>query len=311
MDFVAYLHSLPQYIASGITNGCVYAIVAIGFSVIYNSTQVINFAQGEFVMIGAMVAAVMLAKFSLAVAFPIAVLAGCLAGLLVALCVVIPLKKASVVSLIIMTIGASIMLRGLAQLIWGEANRNVPPFTGVWVRTPGVSDLQLEDRVIHLFGAAIGVQQAWVVVMTILLVFAVHVFFKYTLTGQAMRACSMNAAGARLLGISVRKMIVMSFVMAAGLGAIAGVTVSPAYCARCGMGTEIGLKGFCATVLGGLGSVGGGVVAGIVLGIVERMVEGLPGDFFSAYGGAIAYVILVGMLILKPEGLISSAKRRA
>ncbi len=151
-------------IVSGITNGCIYAIVAIGFSIIYNSTQIINFAQGEFVMIGAMVAAVTLARFSLAVAFPLAVLAGCGVGALVALLVLIPFKRASMVTLIIITVGASIMFRGLAQALWGESAIPVPPFTGV-IRAGGV-----EDRTFHCLGAVVQAQQLWVVAITALLV---------------------------------------------------------------------------------------------------------------------------------------------
>lgn len=293
-----FFSQIPQLLVSGITNGCIYAIVAVGFSIIYGGTQVINFAQGEFVMIGAMVAAVMLTKFSLLIAFPVAILAGCLVGACVAVCVLIPLKRASVISLIIMTIGASILLRGLAQLFWGEQALKVPYFTGL-------PDGQ--DRVFHVFGAAIGAQQIWVVAVTIILVVGTHLFFKYTLIGRAMRACSMNASGAKLVGISVRKMIVLSFVMAAALGAVAGVTVSPQSYARCTMGTALGLTGFCAAVLGGLGNFGGGIAAGILLGIVESLI-GLVIPALSDYKDAVAFIILVIVLLVKPEGLLARKK---
>ncbi|MCL5104425.1 MAG: branched-chain amino acid ABC transporter permease [Armatimonadetes bacterium] len=296
------LGQIPQLIVSGITSGCIYAIVAIGFSIIYSSTQVINFAQGEFVMIGAMVAAVLIAKYSLIVAFPIAIGAACLVGALLAICILIPAKKATVVTLIIITVGASIMLRGLAQLFWGETAIPVAPFTGV--RT----DAGVEDRVFHIFGAVARAQDLWVIVITAILVVGMHLFFKYTLIGKAMRACSMNPTGARLVGISVRKMIVISFVMAAGLGAIAGVTVSPLFYAKCNMGTALGLKGFCAAVLGGLGSFGGGVAAGIILGIVESLAGGL---LWSDYREAVAFVILVAILFIKPQGLLTRGKARA
>ncbi|MCE5322920.1 branched-chain amino acid ABC transporter permease [bacterium] len=293
------LGQIPQLVVSGITSGCIYAIVAIGFSIIYNSTQVINLAQGEFVMIGAMVAAVLVAKFSLAVAFPVAVIAGCLVGAFVALCVIIPHKKASLVTLIIITVGASIMFRGLAQLFWGEQAIPVAPFTG------RVTQFGVEDRIFHIFGAAARAQDLWVVGITALLVIGMHLFYKYTLVGQAMRACSMNPTGAKLAGISVKKMIVLSFVMAAAMGAVAGVTVSPVFYARCNMGTALGLKGFCAAVMGGLGSFGGGVAAGIVLGIIESLAGGL---LSSDYGEAVAFVILLVILFVRPEGLLSRRK---
>lgn len=293
---------IPQLLVSGITSGCIYAIIAIGFSIIYSSTQIINFAQGEFVMIGAMVAAVMLAKFGLLVSFPAAVAAGCLVGAFVALCVLTPLKKASVVSLIIITIGVSIMFRGIAQLLWGEAAIPVPPFTGV------ESNGFIDDRTFKIAGAVVRAQELWVVGVTAALVIALQIFFKRTLAGRAMRACASSPIGARLVGISVRKTIVLSFVMAAGLGAAAGVTVSPIFYAKCNMGTALGLKGFCAAVLGGLGNFGGGVAAGIILGVVESLAGGL---LWSDYRDAIAFVILLVILLVKPEGLLSRGKVEA
>ena len=283
----------------GITNGCIYAIVAIGFSTIYNSTQVINFAQGEFVMMGAMVTAVALAKFGLIVAIPLGIIVGCATGAFVAGCVLAPGKKGSVITLIIITVGASIMLRGLAMLLWGETAIPLAPFTGV------AQGAYVEDRTFHLFGAVVRAQELWVIAITVLLVVGMQLFYKRTLIGQAMRASSMNATGARLVGISVRKMILTSFVMAAGLGAIAGIVVSPVFYAKFNMGTALGLKGFCAAVLGGLGSFGGGVAAGVVLGIVESLAGGL---LWTDYREAIAFVILLAILLIRPQGILSRKK---
>ena len=277
------------------TAGCIYAIVAVGFTIIYNTTGVINFAQGEFVMIGAMVAAVLMAKFSFLVAFPAAVLAGCLVGAVLAGFVLIPLKRAAVLTLIIITIGASIAIQGIAQFLWGETAIPVPPFTGI----PGEGFV--EDRSFHLLGAVIRAQELWVVAVTALIVIGMTLFFRYTLIGQAMRACETNPAGARLVGISVRRMVVLSFVMAAGLGALAGLTVSPVFYARVNMGTALGLKGFCAAVLGGLGNFSGGIIAGIVLGIVESLTGGL---LWSDYKDAVAFVILLAILLIRPVGLL-------
>ena len=277
------------------TAGCIYAIVAVGFTIIYNTTGVINFAQGEFVMIGAMVAAVLMAKFSFLVAFPAAVLAGCLVGAVLAGFVLIPLKRAAVLTLIIITIGASIAIQGIAQFLWGETAIPVPPFTGI----PGEGFV--EDRSFHLLGAVIRAQELWVVAVTALIVIGMTLFFRYTLIGQAMRACETNPAGARLVGISVRRMVVLSFVMAAGLGALAGLTVSPVFYARVNMGTALGLKGFCAAVLGGLGNFSGVIIAGIVLGIVESLTVGL---LWSDYKDAVAFVILLAILLIRPEGLL-------
>ena len=298
------ISQILQLVVSGVTSGCIYAIVAIGFSIIYNSTQVINFAQGEFVMVGAMVAAVLVATCSVLVAFPVAIAAGCFVGAVVALLILIPLKRASVITLIIITIGASIMFQGLAQLFWGESGIRPPPFTGVVVPKTG----EVIDRTFHFGGAVVQAQQVWVVVVTAVLVIGMQLFFRYSLIGKGMRACSINATGAKLVGISVRKMILLSFVMAAGLGAIAGITVSPAFYAKCNMGTELGLKGFCAAVFGGLGNFGGGVAAGIILGIVESLTGGL---LWSDYKDAIAFFILLAVLLIRPEGILSRKRAEA
>lgn len=287
---------VPQLVVSGITSGCIYAIVAVGFSIIYNTTGVINFAQGEFVMIGAMVAAVLVSKAGLVLALPAAVIAGCLCGALLAFCLLIPLKRASTITLIIITIGASIMIRGLAQMFWGETAIPVRPFT------PLIREGYVEDRSVRLLGAVVQAQEIWVIVVTVLLVVAMAAFFRYTLLGQAMRASEMNSTGATLVGINVRRMVVLSFVMAAGLGAVAGVTVSPVFYAKCNMGTALGLKGFCAAVLGGLGDFRGGVFAGIALGIIESLAGGL---LWSDYRDAVAFVILVAILFFRPQGLFA------
>ena len=286
---------LGVFFTNGVVVGCIYALIALGFNVIYSTTGIINFAQGEFVMIGAMVAAVLMAKFSFLVAFPAAVLAGCLVGAVLAGFVLIPLKRAAVLTLIIITIGASIAIQGIAQFLWGETAIPVPPFTGI----PGEGFV--EDRSFHLLGAVIRAQELWVVAVTALIVIGMTLFFRYTLIGQAMRACETNPAGARVVGMSVRRMVVLSFVMAAGLGALAGLTVSPVFYARVNMGTALGLKGFCAAVLGGLGNFSGGIIAGIVLGIVESLTGGL---LWSDYKDAVAFVILLAILLIRPEGLL-------
>ena len=291
-----------QLIVSGITSGCIYAIVAVGFSIIYNSTQVINFAQGEFVMAGAMIAAVLMDKTGPAIALPLAVAGGCALGVVTAMFVLAPLRKASAVTLIIITVGASIMYRGLAQLFWGETAIAVRPFT------PVIEDGYVEDRTVRMFGAVVSGQELWVVGVTAVLVLASYLFFRYSLVGQAMRASASNPMGARMCGISVRKMILVSFVIAAGLGAAAGVTVSPVFYAKCNMGTALGLKGFCAAVLGGLGNFGGAIAAGIILGVVESVAGGM---LWSDYKDAVAFVILLVILFVRPEGLLMRRKRAA
>ena len=276
-----------QFLLTGLTVGAIYALVALGFSIIFNASHVINFAQGEFVMIGGMATVSLIAAgLPYALAVLLAVAAAALVGLALEKFAVEPARGASVVTLIIITIGASIFLRGLAMLVWDKNLHALKPFTG--------------DKPISIAGATILPQSLWVLGVTLVIVLALSWFFGRTLLGKAMLATSHNRLAAQLVGINVRMVLFVSFGLSAALGAIAGILIAPITTASYDMGVMLGLKGFAAAILGGLGSGIGAVVGGLVLGIVETMSAGY---LSSAYKDAIAFVIILAVLFFMPSGL--------
>ena len=278
---------LVQYLVTGVTIGAIYALVALGFAIIYNASHVINFAQGEFVMIGGM-ATVSFANagLPLAAAIPLAVVAAAAVGMVLEKLAVEPARGASVVTLIIITIGSSILLRGLSTLVWDKRLHTVPPFSG--------------DRPIAVGGAVILPQSLWVLGVTLAILLSLRWFFGRTLTGKAMLATSHNPHAAQLCGINVRFVLLLSFGMSAALGAIAGILIAPITLTAWDVGVMLGLKGFAAAILGGLGSGAGAVVGGLLLGVVESLGAGY---ISSAYKDAIAFVIILAVLFFMPGGL--------
>ncbi len=291
------LNLIIQYIIYGITVGGIYALVALGFNIIYNATDVINFAQGEFVMLGAMI--MVLLNSVLGIAMPLAFLLSILIvtalGVIFERSTINPVKNASVVTLIIITIGASIFLRGLALIIWGDAPIHVPQFSG--------------SKPIFILGASITHQRLWVLGIVVVIVLGVQFFYKYTFLGKAMRATAINRTAARLMGVNVRFMVLCSFAISAAIGATAGMAISPITFASYDMGASLGLKGFCAAVLGGLGNGLGAVIGGILIGIVENLAIGLAPSGYSGYKDAIAFIILLIILFVKPNGLLGTTKK--
>lgn len=281
---------LAQFLLGGLTAGAIYALVALGFAIIYNASHVINFAQGEFVMIGGMATvALVSAGLPLWLSIPIAVLAAAAVGVALEKFAVEPARGASVVTLIIITIGASILLRGLATLVWDKKLHALPPFSG--------------DTPIEIAGATILPQSLWVMGVSLAIVLALGWFFNRTLLGKAMLASSHNPLAARLCGINVRSVLMLSFGLSAALGAVAGILVAPITLTAWDVGVMLGLKGFAAAILGGLGSGPGAVVGGLLLGVLESLGAGYVS---SAYKDAIAFVILLVVLLFLPNGLFGS-----
>lgn len=277
-----------QFLLTGLTVGAIYALVALGFSIIYNASQVINFAQGEFVMIGGMSSVWLVdSGLPLPVAVVLAVAVAALLGLLLEKFAVEPARGASVVTLIIITIGASILLRGLATLIWDKKIHALKPFSG--------------DAPLQVAGATILPQSLWVLGVTFAIVLLLSWFFGRTLLGKALLATSHNRLAAQLVGISVRHVLMLSFSLSAALGAIAGILIAPITFTSWDVGVMLGLKGFAAAILGGLGSGPGAVLGGVMLGVAEAMSAGY---LSSAYKDAIAFVILLVVLVFMPNGLL-------
>ncbi|HEX7439203.1 MAG TPA: branched-chain amino acid ABC transporter permease [Caldimonas sp.] len=281
-----------QYVASGLTAGAIYALVALGFSIIYNASRAINFAQGEFVMIGGMSAVTLVgAGLPLAAAVPLAVLAAVAVGLALEKLAIEPARKADTVTLIIITIGAALFLRGLAQLVWDKRVHALPAFSG--------------DKPLQFLGATVLPQSLWVLGGAALAVAGLSWFFGRTLFGKAMRATAYNPLAARLVGINTRTVLFASFGLAAALGALGGVLIAPIAFTAYDSGIMLGLKGFAAAMLGGLGSFSGAVLGGLLLGLTEGLGAGFVS---SAYKDAIAFVIILAVLFFMPGGLLGARR---
>ena len=279
-----------QYLFSGLTNGAIYALSALGFSLIYNASGVINFAQGEFIMLGG-VGAVLLtsAGVPLPLAILLAVLMVAVVGLLLEKFAIEPAGDADVVSLIIITIGASIFLQGVAQVVFGKGQRALAPFTG--------------DAPIVIAGASLLPQSLWMIGTGAVIVLVLAWFFGRTRLGKAMLATAHNRLAARLVGINTRHVLALSFVISAALGAIAGVVSAPITLTSYDVGIMVGLKGFVAATLGGLGSGVGAVVGGLILGLMEALAAGY---ISSAYKDAVPFALIILILFFMPRGLFGA-----
>ena len=278
---------LFQFLVTGITVGSLYALVGLGFALIYNASDVVNFAQGEFVMLGAMIAIALLdAGMPLLLAASAATLLTIVAGLLLERFAIEPAKGASVVTTIIITLGAGIFLRGVALLLWGKDFHSLPPFSG--------------DTPIQIGGATVLPQSLWVLGITVLLVALVRAFFNRTLLGKALLACSFNRVAAQAVGINVRVMLRLAYGLSAGLGALAGILIAPITFSSYEAGVMLGLKGFSAAIIGGIGNPMGAVAGGLLLGVLESLGAGL---ISSGYKDAIAFLFVLMVLFFKPTGL--------
>jgi len=276
-----------QYLFTGITIGATYALVGLGFAIIYNASHVINFAQGEFLMIGGMSTVMLVgAGVPMPLAILIAVAAAALVGIAMEKLAIEPAKDADVVPLIIITIGASIFLRGVAQVLWGKEFHALPAFSG--------------DQPIVIGGASIQPQYFWVLGVSVAVVLGLSYFFNRTLVGKAMLATAYNKDAARLMGINTRFVLMLSFALSAMLGAVAGILVAPITFTSYDIGIGLGLKGFVAAVIGGLGSGVGAVVGGLILGVAETMSAGY---LSSEYKDAVAFVLILAILFFLPSGL--------
>jgi len=280
-----------QYTVSGLTVGVIYALVAIGYNVIYNVTEIINFAQGEFVMLGGLCAVFFVGtlQIPISVAFFASILVVGVTGFVMERFVIRRARDVSVLSLIIITIAISILLKGTAMFWWGKDPYSLPPFTS--------------GNPIMIGGAAIQRQAFWIVGISMVVVICLTAFFQRSVYGKAMLACADNPNAARMVGIPVRQMVLLSFVLSGAVGAAAGVIITPLSLMEYDRGAMLGLKGFGAAALGGLGQFHGALAAGALLGLAESFCAGY---LSSGYKDAVALVLLLLALFFKPEGLFGS-----
>jgi branched-chain amino acid transport system permease protein len=280
-----------QYLVAGVTYGTIYAVVGIGFNIIYNTTGIINFAQGEFVMLGGMVAVSLYRHVPLPLAIAGAVLVTMAVGAFIELTFIHWLKKATVLRMIMVTIGISILIREAALLAWGQDVRALPYFTGNEITS------------IELGGARVSPQVLWSLGACAALVVVVTAFFRFTMLGRQMRACAANRVAASLCGLPTRNLITLSFVLSAGMGALAGCVVSPITQTQYAIGTGLAIKGFTVAILGGLGNSLAAVAAGLLLGVIESFsVSLLP----TAFKDAVSIGVLLVILFARPSGLFAA-----
>jgi len=281
-----------QFALSGVTVGAIYGLVALGFTLIYNASEVVNFAQGEFVMLGGMTTVFLtLVGVPLAVAAPAAVIITVAAGLALHRFAIETARGATPVILIIITIGASIFLRGLAQVVFDKRFHSLPPLFG--------------SDPIHLADASILPQSLVVLAGAGVVVILLGTFTGRTLFGKALIATASNRLAALLVGIDTRRIVGFSFAVSAAIGAVAGILITPITLTSYDVGTLLALKGFAAAMLGGIGSAVGAVVGGLLVGLMEAFAAGYVS---SAYKDAVAFLVILAVLFARPQGLFGAAK---
>ena len=280
-----------QYAVTGITIGSIYAMVAIGFNTIYNVTEAINFAQGEFVMLGGLLMVFFRVGLQIptVLSIPLTVLVVTVVGMLLNQLAIKPIRQPSVLSIVIATIGASFFIRGIAMMIWGKTPFDLPPFSG---RNP-----------IPFLGAVIQPQGLWVMGCLVVVVIVLTIFFDRTIMGKALRACAVNPNASSLVGINVRFMVLISFALSAAVGALGGIVITPISLMEYDRGAMLAVKGFSACVLGGIGNFPGAVTGGLLIGLMESFGAGL---ISSGYKDVFALLVLLAVLFVRPNGLFGN-----
>jgi branched-chain amino acid transport system permease protein len=279
-----------QFAFSGLTVGAVYALVSLGFTIVYNASDVVNFAQGEFVMLGGMSTVFLYeAGLPLWLAAVLAVLIAAAVGVALNKLAIAPAGGASVVTLIIITIGASIFLRGVAEIVFDKQLHRFPSFSG--------------DNPITIGGATILPQSLWILAGALSIFVGLYVFFTRTLLGKAVLATANNRLAAKLVGINTGFVMTLSFGLSAAIGAAAGVLATPVTLTSSGIGVMLALKGFAAAMLGGMGNPFGALVGGLLLGLIEAMTAGY---ISSDYKNAAAFIVILGVLFAMPQGLFGA-----
>lgn len=280
-----------QQLINGLTIGCSYALVAIGYNMVFGVLELVNFSHSSVFMFGAYIAAVMLSKsISVTLSFIIAIGACAVFGVMIDRLALLPMRNrgASRVSFLICTIGLSIFLQNLIFLVFGSEPRvfkRVFPHGHLLIGNAKISYLQL-----------------FTLIFTLTLMLLVIVFIKKTKLGASMRAVAQNSLAARLMGINVDKVITLTFAIGSALAAVAGVLIGMYYgSVDLQMGFTVGMKTFSAAILGGVGVIQGSVLGGLIIGVLESL---FAGYISAGYKDAVAFVILILVLIIKPVGLL-------
>jgi branched-chain amino acid transport system permease protein len=277
-----------QLLIAGLSTGSIYALVAVGFNIIFKATDAINFAQGEWVMLGGMVTATLVMTWHapLILACIASLGAVVVIGMVSERITIRPIAVPTPVLITLISIGLAIATKSIAMLTLGKTPMGYAAFSG--------------DQAVKFGDVSIHPQTFWIMGVTAAFMLAIHLFFERSRIGKAMRAAAADPDAAELVGINVRRMTMFSFAIAAGAGAIAGIIVSPLTMTSYDHGTAMGFKGFAAAMLGGIGNLYGAVAGGLILGVLEALGAGL---ISSKFKDAIAFVVLLGVLFVRPYGL--------
>ena len=287
------MSELLQFLIAGLKNGSIYALVALGFTIVYAATGAINFAQGEFFMLGGMLC---VSFAGLGLPLPVAAVAAIAAtaaiGAAFELLAVRPIAGGDPLRIIMVTIGGAVVLRQLALHFFGPDERALAPFT--------------QGASLKALGVAVERQTVWIWALTAVAVVALALVYRRTMFGRAMRATAIRSDAARLVGINASAMVTASFALAAALGALGGVAVAPLTQTAFSVGAGIGVKGFAAAILGGLGNPVAAVAGGLMLGLLESLAAGY---LDPVYKDAVALVVLLVVLFVRPQGLFGGSGR--
>lgn len=279
--------SMLQVLFSGLMIGAVYGLVAIGFTLIYSSSGVINFAQGEFVMLGGMITATGVgAGMPIALAMVLAIVCTVLVGMALHLLAIEPARDADPVVLIIITIGASVFLKGLAGVFMGKAFQVFPPISSVTV---------------NIGGAFVQAQAIALAVGAIIIVLLLWAFLWMSRLGRGVRATAANRLAAQLSGVNSTIIVGVAFAVSALIGAAGGILITPIAFMSYAAGTLLAIKGFAAAMLGGLTHPAGPIIGGLLIGLVEAFGASY---ISSEYKDVFVFIMLLGVLFIRPEGIL-------
>lgn len=278
-----------QLLVTGVTMGSVYSLIALGYVTIYRTSRIVNLAQGAFVMFGAFFTYSFLSELGLPywLSAILAIVCVVLVSLVMYLLVLRPLIKVSLVSIILATIGLSILFENLALLKWGGYGKSIPAFTGA--------------EVIRIGGVAVARQSLWAIGLMVLVLIGLYLLVNHTRIGKQMSATAADPGAASLSGVSTGRMVLLAFAISAAIGALGGIAINPISQTTYSSGGIFALWGFVAAILGGWGSSAGAVVGGLALGIIQNLALGFVPAGNEA---AIAYVILILFLYFRPTGLL-------
>ncbi len=288
------LTDVIQAIFAALPVGCIYALVALGVALIYNATNIINFAQGEFVMLGGMSMVALYGDMHVPIylAIQASVTIATIIGMALMKVAYRPGKNTSLIIVLIITIGASLLISGSAMHIWDADIHRFPPFSG--------------EKPIMFLGAAIVPQSLWVIGMTFFLVICLVCYFQFTIHGKAMKACALDRTAAGLLGIKVKRMVLISFAMSSALGALGGIVMTPLTMIDYSGGMMLAIKGFSAAMLGGMGSFVGAVIGAFVFSFLESFTA----TFISgSYKELVTFIVIINVLLFMPNGIMGPRRK--